>query len=522
MKPHPGNRDVAHGSIEPFEHPGVPAHGPLHAAFHRPRTRIYRVTQTIVWVLIVFSVALLLVEATLDLSPGARAWLATVDRWILIVFAVELVLRVGSYRPPALDLFDFSAGERLRTHLLGRLRFALRPLILVDVLTVAALVPALRGLRALRLLRLIRSTRVFRYADPFRALERAIRDNALLFTFALSLLAVTVLLGGVTIYLVESPTNDQVQDVGDGLWWAIVTLTTVGFGDISPITTVGRIVGGALMVAGLFNLALFAGIVANTLLNAVLTIRKEQFRMGGYADHVVVCGYDEGARMLLDALLRELDLSSTPVVVFSEGERPADLPPDFHWVNGDPTKESELDKVRMTHARAALLVGLRGVRPQEADASTILTAFTIRSYMSSRAAHRSRPLYIAAEILDSENVGHAHAAGADEVIETTRLGFSLLAHALVMPGTAEVMSHVATRGAHGVFVGNPPAGLDLPAPFAEVIERVKERTGALVIGIRDGETGEDEINPAADRPIDASAELLYLAQRPVLGAAPQD
>ena len=60
------------------------------------------------------------------------------------------------------------------------------------------------------------------------------------------------------------------------------------------------------------------------------------------------------------------------------------------------------------------------------------------------------------------------------------------------------------------------------APFAEVIERVKERTGALVIGIRDGATGEDEINPAADRPIDASAELLYLGRKPVLGVAPQD
>jgi voltage-gated potassium channel len=492
------------------------AHGPIHAAFHRPRTRLYRVTQTVVWVLILLSVAVLLIEATLDLPPSLRRWLASIDRWILLVFAVELVLRVGSYRQPSLDLFHLSGTERLRTHVLGRLRFALRPLILIDVLTVAALVPALRGLRALRLLRLFRSTRVFRYADPFRGLERAVSDNALLFSFALSLLAVTVLLGGITIYLVERGENAAVNDVGDGLWWAIVTLTTVGFGDISPITTLGRVVGGFLMVAGLFNLALFAGIVASTLLNAVLTIRKEQFRMSGYGDHVVICGYDAGARMLLDTLPGEFDPSTVPLVVFSEGERPPDMPPDFQWVNGDPTKESELDKVRMTHARAALLVGHRRARPQEADAITILTAFTIRSYMRSRAAHRARPLYIAAEILDSENVGHAHAAGVDEVIETTRLGFSLLAHALAMPGTAEVMSRVATKGAPGVFVGCPPDGIDLPAPFAQVVERVKERTGALVIGVRDGATGEDEINPAADRAIDASAALIYLAEKPVL------
>jgi voltage-gated potassium channel len=496
--------------------PGVETHGPIHAAFHRPRTRIYQVTQTIVWVLILASVAILVVEIAFDLPPRMRRGLAALDRGILMAFAIELVLRIGSYRPPNLDIFDLSGAERLSTHLLGRLRFVLRPMILIDVLTVAALVPALRGLRALRLLRLFRTTRVFRYADPFHALERALRDNALLFSFALSLLAVTVLVGGVTLYLVEVRVNDNVDTIGDGLWWAIVTLTTVGFGDISPVTTVGRVVGGALMVLGLFNLALFAGVVGHTLLNAVLTIRKEQFRMSGYSAHVVICGYAAGARMLLDILMTELDPSTTPLVVFAEGERPADLPPDFQWVNGDPTKESELDKVRMTHARAAILVGLRGERPQEADAITILTAFTIRSYMRSRAAQRRRPLYIAAEILDSENVGHAHAAGVDEVIETTRLGFSLIAHALTMPGTAELMAEVATKGIQEMFIGRAPAEIDLPAPFAQVVARVKERTGALVIGVRDGASGQDEINPPADRPIDGSAELVYLAERPVL------
>ncbi|MFN2420025.1 MAG: ion transporter [Gemmatimonadota bacterium] len=496
--------------------PHAEDHGPIHAAFHRPRTRIYRVAQTVVWVLILTSVALLAVEATLDLSPEMRRRLEAFDRWILAVFAVELLLRVGSYHPPTLDIFDLSFAERLRTHIRARLRFVLRPLILIDILTVAAVVPALRGLRALRLLRLFRTTRIFRYADPFHGLERAIHDNALLFSFALSILAASVLLGGLTLYLVEVRVNDAVDSLGDGLWWAIVTLTTVGFGDISPVTTVGRVVGGVLMVAGLFNLALFAGIVGHTLLNAVLTIRKEQFRMSGYSDHVVICGYAAGARMLLDILMAELDPSTTPLVVFAEGERPADLPPDFQWVSGDATKESELDKVRMTHARAAILVGLRGERPQEADAITILTAFTIRSYMRSRAGQRRRPLYIAAEILDSENVGHAHAAGVDEVIETTRLGFSLIAHALTMPGTAELMAEVATKGIQEIFIGRAPPEIDLPAPFAEVVARVKERTGALVIGVRDGASGQDEINPPADRSIDGSAELVYLAEGPIL------
>jgi voltage-gated potassium channel len=423
---------------------------------------------------------------------------------------------VTSFHPPALDLFRLSPAARLRTHLFGRLRFLLRPLILVDLLTVAAVVPALRGLRALRLLRLIRTRRVFRYGDPFRGLERAVRDNALLFSFAISLLGVTVLLGGVTIWLVEGGSNPTVDSVGDGFWWAIVTLTTVGFGDISPTTGLGRVIGGVLMVAGLFNLALFAGIVGSTLLSAVLSIREEQVRMSGYVDHVVICGYHPGARMLLDALLQEIRPPRPPLVLFAEGERPLDVPPEFQWVNGDPTKESELDKVRLTHARAAVLVGPRGMRPQEADAITILTAFTIRSYAGVRAPERERPLRVVAEILDAENVGHAKAAGADEVIETTRLGFTLLSHSLAIPGTATVMGEFAASGAQGVYVGQAPAAAGLPAPFSSVVQRVKDSTGALVVGVRDGSSGEDLINPPASREVGPRTTLIYLAERPVL------
>ncbi len=491
--------------------------GLVRDAFHRPGTRAYAIVQTTIWILIVVSVALLIVELAIEAPLVVERWLAAADRLILWIFAVELVLRVGSYRPRALDLFDLGPAGRLREHLVGRLRFTLRPLILIDLLTVAALVPALRGLRALRLLRLIRTVRVFRYGHPFQGLDRAFRDNALLFAFALSLLGTSVLLGGGTLYLVEGGPNPDVDQLTDGFWWAIVTLTTVGFGDISPVTPVGRVVGAVLMVAGLFNIALFAGIVGSTLLGAVLTIREEQFRMAGTIDHVVICGWDAGARLLLDAIVAELDPDEVPLIVFAPGDRPDDLPPDFRWSAGDPTKESELDKVRMSHARAAILVGARDVSPQRADATTILSAFTIRSYMARQARDRERtkPLYVAAEILDAENVDHARSAGADEVIETTRLGFSLLAHAVAMPGTASVMGRVAAAGAHSIFVGPVPVDM-APATFTEVVRRVKETTGALVIGLQDRPSEEHQINPPADRIVEPDDRLVYLAERAVL------
>jgi len=320
----------------------------LHAAFHEPGSRIYRVVQGTVWALIVLSISSLVIEALLPEGSPAGLMVRTLDRVILGIFAVEILLRVGTFRPPGLKVFKRPPMGRLRAHLLARIGFVFRPMMLVDILAVLALFPELRGLRALRLLRLVRTSRVFRYRNPFAIVLRAFEDNGLLFVFAFSVLGVTTVLGGVSIYLIEGRVNPDIRSMADAIWWALVTVTTVGFGDITPVTLLGRIVGAVSMVGGMFTLALFAGIVGSSLVSGMLSIREEQFRMSDYVNHVVVCGYDESTHLLLDALEKALDLTETQVVFFEDHERPRELPPDFLWVQGNPTKESELDKVRLT------------------------------------------------------------------------------------------------------------------------------------------------------------------------------
>ncbi len=265
------------------------------------------------------------------------------------------------------------------------------------------------------------------------------------------------------------------------------------------------------MLAGMLSLALFAGVVGQSLVQSVLTIRKEQFRMSGHINHIVICGYESGMEMLLTAIRNEVDFDETAVVLFGPGERPGDLPPEMVWVNGDPTKESELGKARVAQARAAIIIGSRSILPQDADAKTILTAFTLRSFLKRNeiASKRSQDLYIVAEVLDEENIDHAYAAGADEVIETTHIGFSLLTHAVMMPGTANVLSQVASAGGQSLFVG--PPGRYEGETFAAAAASLQASDRALAVGLRDSD-GNDSLNPHPSTNLGADSRLIYLAK----------
>jgi len=431
-------------------------------------------------------------------------------------FVLELLLRVGTYRPPKADLLRPGQATWWYAQVAGRIRYLFTPLMLIDLLTILALVPALRALRAVRLFRLLRRAHLFRYSNPYLGFLRTFEENSLLYMAVFGFLAANVAVGGVSLFLAEAGANPSIKTVGDGMWWALVTLTTVGYGDITPVTGVGKAVASVMMVGGMFTLAVFAGLVGSTLLNAMLHMKEDQFRMSSYANHIVVCGYDEGTRLLLQSLLAEMRGDEHPVVLFADRDRPRDLPAEFAWIPGDPTKASELAKARVRWARGVIVVGSRQTTPQEADARTILTVFTIRSWLNKwkRKEERDRPLYIVAEVLDTENVEHTRSAGADEVIETDRIGFDLLAHAVLSPGSADILSRVASAGHFSVFSGRYP--YSEATTYRDILRRLHSEHQATLLGIR--RKGSEEVLLDFDDfdPVGPDDVLIYLAKEQAL------
>ena len=195
------------------------------------------------------------------LPHALRPLLAQINGVVVVLFAIEFALRF------------WSEGENpAHKGVMGRVRFLTTPIAIADVLAflpeliVLLLFPDLHGgwLAALRALRLFRLMKLARYVPAFAIVGAAVkRAGAPLFA-ALCVAAAQVYVAALVLYFIEGATKpDAFGSITRALWWAVVTLTTVGYGDVYPETVLGRIAAGLVAVAGIGIVAMPTGILAS-------------------------------------------------------------------------------------------------------------------------------------------------------------------------------------------------------------------------------------------------------------------
>lgn len=194
------------------------------------------------------------------------------DKFSVIIFSIEYLLRVWT----AVEVDD----PRFHHPLTGRLRFMFTPMALVDLIAIA---PFYMGiffevdLRAMRVLRLLRVFKLTRYSQAMTIMIAVLRQEAraigaLLFVFVVILTFVSSLM-----YLLEHLAQPRIfADIPSAMWWAVVTMTTLGYGDMVPVTPLGRIIGACTAVLGVGMIALPAGVLASGFSEQV-RIRREAY-----------------------------------------------------------------------------------------------------------------------------------------------------------------------------------------------------------------------------------------------------
>lgn len=204
---------------------------------------------------IVASVASVVLDSVASVRAAYGPWLRAAEWGFTALFAVEYALRVWSARDRRGYVLGFFGVVDL---------VALLPAFLALAVGSG---PFLVVLRALRLLRVFRILKLARYLREARVLGDALRASRAKITVFLSFVLTVVLLVGTAMYVIEGPASGF-TNIPISMYWAIVTLTTVGYGDIAPATTLGRTVASALMVLGYAVIAVPTGIVTTELVRA--------------------------------------------------------------------------------------------------------------------------------------------------------------------------------------------------------------------------------------------------------------
>ncbi len=296
----------------------------------------------------------------------------------------------------------------------------------------------------------------------------------------------------------------------DALWWAIVTLTTVGFGDISPVSFGGRAIGVVLMFFGIGVLGMFTATIAGAFVEQRL--RKDR-GMGEYdlAGHIVLCGWNDRTKEILKDLRADSRAADTPIVLVADVENKPAADDRLHFVRGSET-EDDLRRAGIEKATTVVLVGDRSLDYRARDARAVLAVLTVKSL--------NPEVYAIVELAGEENVRHCEQAGADEIIVGADLCSRVISTATLDHGISTVLRELLSAQVGQDLITVPaPAGCN-GRSFFDVFSELKREQGMIALAIQRRGTGAIVTNPDAGARIGDGDRLVVISARARAGAPP--
>lgn len=328
--------------------------------------------------------------------------------------------------------------------------------------------------------------RVIQYLHQIYFRLSRLNSNIPIF-FILSILISILILSLIVLvievfYARETGTEVSITSVGEALWWAVVTLTTVGYGDYSPISPFSRLIAIIMMGAGIFFSATISGVIASIMVEKRLTEGKG-LKEVKVKNHVVICGWNEQAnsiikylpevaeRELTIVLINELDEETFNEIKFLHKNT------DLRFVHGNFTNEAVLKRANIESAISAIILSdiSGGVKIQNTDERTILGVLAIKSICPE--------VKVCAQANRPESVEHLQRANVDDVIVDGEFNSFLIGNSIVSPGVPAMVRELLD-----INVGQTIKRVDIPKNFVgktfdELSQFFRKKNNSLLIGI---------------------------------------
>lgn len=239
-------------------------------------TKIFSISMILLIILNVFAVIL---ETEISIYEPYKYLFNVFEVFSVGIFTVEYILRI--WLCTSLDKF--------KSPFIGRIKYALTPLVIVDLLAIlpfflsAFLQADLRFVRILRLFRLARILKLARYSESVKLLVNAVvsKKEELIATF-FALMIILIFASSLMYYIEHDAQPKAFSSIPVTMWWGISTVTTVGYGDMYPVTIIGKILAGLIMIIGIGTFALPSAIITTGFFEELQRRKKQQ-------EHQEVC-----------------------------------------------------------------------------------------------------------------------------------------------------------------------------------------------------------------------------------------
>jgi len=273
------------------------------------------------------------------------------------------------------------------------------------------------------------------------------------FTQIISTIFLVMLIGGWAISQFEIAPNGE-DGLSQGLnpfWWAIVTMTTVGYGDFAPKTFEGRLLAIIIMFVGISLTALLTATVSSIFV--AKRIREDKgLEILKITDHILICGWNDLVDNIIDSLQNMHENIKLNIVLINNQNddaistlKNAHRGVNFKFVKGDFTRESVLDKANIKKAKTVIILpsDYLGNSSGHPDEKTIFATLTIKT-----SAPNCR---VIAYIVDRENLTHIKRANADEIILSDDFSSFMVASSVVEPGVSRTVESLMSLKTKSIF-----------------------------------------------------------------------
>lgn len=254
------------------------------------------------------------------------------------------------------------------------------------------------------------------------------------------LIVLISLFGGMIFYHLESKT------IGESLWWVVVSITSVGYGDIVPVTSFGRLLGGFIILTGLVLFSTFTAIVSSIFVTQRLK-EERGLKQITEKNHIILCGWNHTAEQILRVIFQKENITALVLINQLPEEQIQNIFLKFkqkplHFIRGDFGQEEILNRANITKADTVIIIpdASAGLTTRS-DEKTILTAFSVK------AIHPKIKVY--AHILDRDNEPYLKKAQVEDYIISDSFSGVLLGEMVTSPGIPLSIQQLIRAGDSG-------------------------------------------------------------------------